>query len=146
MKRDNSSYTVTPPDLLLTDDGMTVLISSTNNKIINEIKTIFEKYIYSSIIFKVQNKPTNENTLSWMWYVSRTCDIMIVDLDTCAWVDVCTALTKERDEDHIVIFYSEKHKKRDAVRLLNVTSSYLILRSLDEIDYYIKEELKIGSS
>lgn len=38
MKLDNSSYTVTPPDLMLTEHGVTVLVSSTNDKLIEQIK------------------------------------------------------------------------------------------------------------
>jgi hypothetical protein len=146
MERDNSSYTVTSPDLLLTDDGMTVMISSTNEYFIDNVKLLFEKYVYTSIIFKVQPKVTNENTLPWMWYVSRSCDVMIIDLDTCAWVDICTALLKEIDENHIVVFYSEKYKKREVVRLINATSSYMVLRSIDELDEYIKIEMKYNGA
>ena len=45
MKLDNSSYTVTPPDLMLTEHGVSVLVSSTDEKLITKIKDIFEKYL-----------------------------------------------------------------------------------------------------
>ena len=51
MKLDNSSYTVTPPDLMLTEHGVSVLISSTNDKLIKSVKDVFEKYISTSIVF-----------------------------------------------------------------------------------------------
>jgi len=143
MKPDNSSYTVTNPDLFLTDDGISVLITSTDATFVDKVKLIVEKHIDHSIVFNVQSSITTETGVPWMWYVSRGVDIMFVDLDTCAWVDVCTALTKKQDQDHVIIFYSEKNKKRDAVKLINATSNYMILKSITEIDAYMESQLHI---
>ena len=62
MKNDNSSYTVTPPDLYMTEHGISVLISSTNEELTDKIKDLFEKHIAISIVFLVQNKKTNSGT------------------------------------------------------------------------------------
>lgn len=140
-QNDNSVYTVTAPDLHLTDDGISVLITSTNREFIESAKRQFEQYITHSIVFNVQDGQTTETTIAWMWYVSRTADLMIVDIDTCSWVDVCTALTKEVDEDHEVIFFSEKNKKREAIRLINATGKYLILRNVEQLEDFIKIQL-----
>ena len=142
MQEDNSSYTVTSPDLFLTDDGISVLISSTDKKLVQGIKALYEKYIETSIIFNIQDKPTTENSVSWMWYVSKPVDMMIIDLDTCAWIDVCTALLKSQDENHTVVFLSQKNKKREAVRLINATSNYVILKDLVHFDGFLK--IKLG--
>ena len=143
MKQDNSTYTVTAPDLLLTENGMSVLITCNDEDKIQEIKNIFEDIVQTSLIFNVQRAPTNENTVAWMWYVSQPADIMIIDLDTVAPVDVCAALLRPIDTDHLTIFLSEKHKRKDIVRLINATAKYPILNSLDELDFYIKFEMKI---
>lgn len=140
MNENNDSYTVTSPDLFLTDNGMSVLISSTNEVMVEEIKSLFEELVTSSIVFNVQKSPTNENSISWLWYVSRTVDVMIVDLDTCAYVDICTALTKQTDEDHLVIFLTEKSKKRETIKMLNAMSKYMIFRNLAELEIYMKME------
>ena len=138
---DNSVYTVTAPDLHLTDDGLSVLITSTNQEFLESVKKQFERYILQSIVFNVQDSQTTETSIAWMWYVSRTADLMIVDVDTCSWVDICTALTKEVDDDHEVIFFSEKNKKRDAIRLINATGKYLILRNVEQLEDFIKIQL-----
>lgn len=138
---DNSVYTVTAPDLHLTDDGISVLITSTNQEFLESVKKQFERYILQSIVFNVQDSQTTETSIAWMWYVSRTADLMIVDVDTCSWVDICTALTKEVDDDHEVIFFSEKNKKRDAIRLINATGKYLILRNVEQLEDFIKIQL-----
>ncbi len=143
MQQDNSSYSVTSPDLLLTDDGITVLITSTDQKFIDDIKHIYEKYVDTSIVFNIQQIPTTESTVSWMWYVSRPADMMIVDLDTCAWVDVCAAILKPQTDNHSVVFFSKKHKKREAVRLLNATAEFIILKEVDHIDTFLKHQLGI---
>jgi DNA-binding response OmpR family regulator len=143
MKTDNSSYTITNPDLFLTDDGISVLITSTNKDFVTALKLIVENHIEHSIVFNVQPSSTTETGVPWMWYVSRAVDIMFVDLDTCAWVDVCTALTKQQDDNHVVVFVSEKNKKRDAIKLINATSNYIILKSIKEIDAYMETHVQL---
>jgi hypothetical protein len=137
MKPDNSSYTVTAPDLYLNEAGLNVLITSTDKNLIDSIKLIFEKYITSSIVFNVQDSVTNSASLPWMWHVSRTCEYMIIDLDTCAWEDIMAALLKTRDETHSVIFYSAKNKKREAVKLINATSKFIIFNNLNQFDKFL---------
>ena len=144
MKPDNSSYTITNPDLFLTNDGISVLITSTNKDFIDEVKLIVENHIEHSIVFNVQPSSTTETGVPWMWYVSRAVDIMFVDLDTCAWIDVCTALTKEQDDNHVVVFYSEKDKKGDAIKLINATSKYVILKSIKEISGYMETHVQLS--
>ena len=143
MKQDNSTYTVTAPDLLLTENGMTILISSTDEERVNAIKDIFERLVFSSLIFNVQKSPTNENTVAWLWYVSQPADIMIVDLDTSSTVDVCAALLRSQDEDHITVFYSEKHRRKDLIRLLNAPARYPIFSDIGDLEQYLKYELKV---
>lgn len=141
MQKDNSSYTVTSPDMMLTDDGVSVLITSTSTKFIENIKDIYEKWIDTSIVFSVQKSPTSESSIGWMWYVSQPVDMMIVDLDTCAWVDVCAALLKKQDDNHTVVFISLKNKKREALRLLNAASKFIILPDLANFEQYLKIQL-----
>lgn len=143
MKNDNSTYTVTAPDLMLTENGMSVFISTTDHQREQDIIAIFEKYVYSSIIFNVQRSPTNENSVAWLWYVSQPCDVMIVDLDTASATDACAAMIRPRDDNHITIFLSEKNKKKDLVKLINATSSYPIMSNMDELEFYLKLELKL---
>ena len=138
MTPDNSSYTVTSPDLMLTDDGPQILLSSTNKTLITNMKLLFERYINHSIVFNVCSSQTNENNVAWMWYVSRTADVVILDIDTCAWVDVCAAILKEDKKFHDVIYYTENAKRRELIRLLNATSTSVILYDLVELEFYLK--------
>lgn len=134
---DNSSYTVTAPDLFLSENGVNVLITSTNEKLINSMKLLFEKFIRSSVVFNVQQKETKPDSLPWMWHVSRTCEYMLVDLDSCAWEDIIAALLKRTDENHTVIFYSEKNVRREALKLINATSNYVTITSLEELNKFL---------
>jgi hypothetical protein len=146
MAVDNSSYTVTNPDLYLSDNGITIMITSTDDILVDGIKLLFEKYIANSIVFCVQDKITNEKNMAWSYYISRDCEIMIVDLDNSEWIDVCLAMSKHIDEQHIVIFYTEKHKKKEAELLVNTLGDqYIIVHSLEDIDSYILHEM-VGKS
>ena len=145
MKTDNSVYTVTYPDLHITEDGMSVLVSSADREFIDRVKEIFEKYIYTSIVFYVQPKKTNSETLAWMWNVSTTCDLMIVDIDTCAWEDIMAALIKPSISNNGVMFYSDKYKRRETARLINATGTNLIVRKVSDIDTFIKLQMNSES-
>ncbi len=143
MKNDNGSYTVTPPDLFLSENGVNTLIVSTDDKLVDGIKLLFEKYIMSSIVFNVQKNTTSGN-LAWLFHVSTSCEFMVVDLDTCTTEDVASALLKTVDESHIVIFMSLKQRKRDLIRLINAKSKYLIFSDLQQLDAYLKIETMPG--
>ena len=146
MKTDNSVYTVTYPDLHITEDGMTVLVSSTSKDFVEKVKDIFEKYIKTSLVFYVQPKKTNSETLAWMWNTSNTCDLMIVDIDTCAWEDIMAALIKPSISNNGVMFYSDKYKRRETARLINATGTNLIVRRIEDIDTFIKLQMDPESS
>lgn len=146
MKTDNSVYTVTYPDLHITEDGMSVLVSSTDDEFVQKVKDIFEKYISTSIVFYVQPKKTNSETLAWMWNVSTTCDLMIVDIDTCAWEDIMSALIKPSISNNGVIFYSDKYKRRETARLINATGTNLIVRNVEDIDRFIRLQMSPESA
>tara|TARA_B110001454_G_scaffold87933_1_gene84236 strand:- start:796 stop:1245 length:450 start_codon:yes stop_codon:yes gene_type:complete len=137
MKNDNSSYTVTPPDLYMTEHGISVLISSTNEELTDKIKDLFEKHIAISIVFLVQNKKTNSGTLPWMWNNSKTCDFMVIDVDTCAWEDIMSGLLKSKEQQNTVLFYSDKYKRRETVKLINATGTNLVVRTIEDINNYI---------
>ena len=137
---DNSTYTVTPPSLHITEDGINVLLCSTNSKFIEDVKDIFEKHLRSSIVFYVQQNKTNSETIAWMWNVSNTCDIMIVDIDTCAWEDIMAALLKPLTTG--VLFYSEKYKRRETAKLINATGTNIIVRNIDEVALFVSIQLQ----
>ena len=62
---------------------------------------------------------------------------MLVDLDTCAWEDIMAAILKTTDENHTVIFYSEKNVRREALKLINATSKYIIIHNLEELNRFL---------
>ena len=141
MKLDNSSYTVTPPDLYMTEHGISILISSMDDNLVISIKELFEKLIATSIVFLVQSKKTNSGTLPWMWNNSRTCDFMVIDIDTCAWEDIMAGLLKSKDKQNTVLFFSDKYKRRETVKLINATGTNLVVRSIEDIHNYIKLQM-----
>ena len=141
MTIDNDSYTVTAPDLMLTEHGIGIFISSTNEILITEIKELFEKYIATSVVFFVQNKKTTSSTLPWVWNVTKTSDFMNVDVDTCAWEDIMAALLKSKETENTVLFYSDKDKRRETVKLINATGTNLVVRSVQDINNFVRLQM-----
>mgnify|MGYP003668376196 FL=1 len=75
--------------------------------------------------------------MPWMWHVSRTCEYMVVDLDTCAWEDIMAALLKTKTPNHTVVFYTAKGVRREAIKLINATSSYITITTLEELNKFL---------
>ena len=141
MKFDNSSYTVTAPDLLLADYGINILIISSNEELSQAVQSLFEKYIQSSIVFNLQNTKTTESSLAWLYYVSRSVDFVLCDLDTCEWIDICTVLTKEQTEGKYIVFYGGLAKKREAIRLISALGTYFLIDDYESLDEMIRKEI-----
>lgn len=140
MNTDVSSYTVTSPDLLMIDHGITVMVVSTDDNFIDATKRLFEKYIVNSIVFCVQDKKTTEKNMAWPFYVSRQCDYMIIDVDNSEWIDVCIAFTLDIEEKNIV-FVSSKDKKKDLKILVNTIGKIPVLNGIEYLEDYILNEI-----
>lgn len=141
MTDDNSSYTVTSPDIMLTDDSVNILICSHDQFFIDEVKDIYEKAIETSIVFNVQKTSTNLTNIGWLYYVSQSVDVMIIDIDTCDWVDICAAMAKDVDDSRQVMFVTQKNKKRELIRLVNAQRKYTILSSIREFETLVSIQL-----
>jgi len=140
MQIDNASYTVTAPDLMLAEYGINILIISSNEKMVEDTKLLFEKYIQSSIVFNVQQSKTNESNMAWVYYISRSTDFILIDLDTCEWLDICIALTKQLEEEKFIVFWGGQEKK-SAVKLISALGRYFIVDNVDSLDKLIRQEI-----
>ena len=118
MVYDNSSYTVTAPDLYLTDDGITILIVTQNEHFSKRAKELFERYIISSLVFYESKNITNENNVAWEYFVSKQADLMIVDMDTCEYVDLCVALRRPTKKANGQCLFNQKGTKREVLEYL----------------------------
>lgn len=142
MVYDNSSYTVTAPDLYLTDDGITILIVTQNEHFSKRAKELFERYIISSLVFYESKNITNENNVAWEYFVSKQADLMIVDMDTCEYVDLCVALRRPHQEGKWTMFVNQKGTKREVLRVLAAEGKYFTFKSLEDISHFIETELQ----
>jgi len=137
MNHDDASYTVTSPDMMLTESGVSVLISSTDNELVDEIKLLIEQWVHTALVFYVQPKPTTEASLPWFYHVSLTADLLIIDVDTCAWADILSATINHKG---LLLFYSPKRKKRDAIKVLHASAKYPIIYSREDLKEFLAAE------
>ena len=142
MVYDNSSYTVTAPDLYLTDDGISVLICSQDELFRKKIKDLLERYIISSLVFFENKNVTTEQNVAWSYFVSKQADLMIVDMDTCEYVDLCVALTRPIPQGKWTLFVNRKGSKREVLRIISAEGKYYQFRTIDEIEQFIITELQ----
>ena len=144
MVYDNSSYTVTAPDLYLTDDGISVLICSQNEEFRRQIKDLMERYIISSLVFFENNNITTEQNVAHSYFVSKQADLMVVDMDTCEYVDICVALRRPIPQGKWTLFVNQKGSKREVLRVISAEGKYYQFRTINEIEHFIQSELAMG--
>lgn len=137
MKHDDSSYTVTSPDLMLTESGVSVLLSSTDTELVEETKLLIEQWVQVALVFYVQPTPTTKASLPWFYHVSLTADLLIIDVDTCAWSDILTATINHKG---LLVFYSPKRKKQDAIKVLHASAKYPIIYSREDLKDFLAAE------
>ena len=142
MVYDNSSYTITAPDLYLTDDGISILIVTQNEEFSTQIKEIFERYIISSLVFYESNNITNENNVAWEYFISKQADLMIVDMDSCEYVDLCVALRRPVSASKWTMFVNQKGTKREVLRIIAEEGKFFQFRDIDNISVFIESELQ----
>lgn len=138
---DNSSYTVTAPDLMLSEFGFNVVIISSNEDVINSVKEKFERFIQSAIIFNLQQTKTNDSNLAWLYYVSGPADFLFIDIDTCEWIDICLALSKDVQNGKFVVFYGGLKTKKPLIKLLSALGNHFIVENMDGLEMMIQKEL-----
>lgn len=142
MVYDNSSYTVTAPDLYLTDDGISVLIVSQSEEFRKQVKELLERYIISSLVFFENSSTTTEQNVAWEYFVSKQADLMVVDMDSCEYVDICVALRRPIPQGKWTLFVNQKGSKRDVLRVISAEGKYYQFRSIPEMEHFITTELQ----
>ena len=118
MVYDNSSYTVTAP-IPSTDDGIPLICSFLNEEFRRQIKDLWKDILLVvSFLFK-NNNITTEQNVAHSYFVSKQADLMVVDMDTCEYVDICVALRRPQYQGKWTLFVKQKGSKREVLRIIS---------------------------
>lgn len=128
--RENSIYTITPPDMQLLDAGPSVTIISTDNEFVSEVEKMHEN-LFKTVpvnIYYTDGDINNDN-IAWLVSVMYLSDHVFVDLDTANQLGIIAAMLSESNK----VFINQNNVNKDIVRLFNtMKDGYTVYDSLDD--------------
>lgn len=128
--RENSIYTITPPDMHLAAEGPTITVISTNTSFVEEVERIHEN-MFKTVPVNIYhcNGPVTDENLAWTLSVMRLSDNVFVDLDTCNELGLVTSLVSESN----TVYISETKSKKGIIKLFNsMRDSFTVYESPED--------------
>lgn len=128
--RENPIYTVTPPDMLLPENGPIISVLSSEIKFVQEIELLYEN-LFKSVPITLCHPGGNidEKNLAWIVSMMRFSDTIYLDLDEVTELGVVCALTQKTNN---VIIISKTSKRKGMQQLLNTMRKYNIYDSIED--------------
>ena len=103
----------------------------------------FIGYLFdTSLVFFENKSVTTETNVAWEYFISKQADLMVVDMDTCEYVDICVALRRPLPEGKWTLFVNQKGSKRDVQRVISAEGKYFSFKTVREIETFIQTELQ----
>lgn len=128
--RENPIYTVTPPDMLLPENGPIISVLSSQIKFVQEIELLYENLFKSvSITLCHPGGNIDETNVAWIVSMMRFSDTIYLDLDNVTELGVVCALTQKSNN---VIIISKTSKRKGMQQLLNTMRKYNIYDSIED--------------
>jgi hypothetical protein len=133
--RENSIYTVTPPDLMLPQSGPIVTVLSPDKKFVDKIEALYENIFNTvSVVLNHPNGKITENNLAWLLSSMRMSDTVYIDLDQLDEIGIALMLIYDTKN----VYISERNKKQGVMKLLNNTGKQ-IFDSIEDYSEYVME-------
>lgn len=128
--RENPIYTVTPPDMLLPENGPCITILSENQEFVKDVEYLYEHLFKTvSITLCHANGTIDANNCAWIVSMMRFSDTVYVDLDSVSELGLVSAILLNNKG---VIIINNKNKRKSIVRLLNTFHEFSIFETLEQ--------------
>lgn len=128
--KENSIYTITPPDMQLLESGPSITVISTDEKFINDVERVHEN-LFKTVSVNIYHTTSDvtENIVAWLISVMYLSDNVFVDLDTINQLGLAASLLTESN----VVYINQKNVNKDIVKLFNtMKQGYTVYDSLDD--------------
>ena len=108
--RENPIYTVTPPDMLLPDNGPIISVLSREKSFVHDVELLYENLFKTvPVTLCHPNGNINEKNLAWIVSMMRFSDTVYADLNTITELGLVCVLTQETD--NIIMISNDKKRK-----------------------------------
>ncbi len=138
--RENPIYTVTPPDMLLPDNGPIISVLSKEKSFVDDVELMYENLFKTvPITLCHPNGNINEKNLAWIVSMMRFSDTVYADLNTITELGLVCVLTQETDN---IIMISNDKKRKGIRQLLNTMREYNIYESVEDYAHVMLDSLE----
>jgi len=128
--RENSIYTITPPDMQLIESGPSITTLSTDENFIEEVAKMQER-MFKTVPVNLYHPAgeVNSNNIAWVLSVMHFSDNVFIDLDTISQIGLIASILHPTNK----VFISRKNVNKDVAKLFNsMKDGYTIYESLDD--------------
>jgi len=143
----NNTYHITPPNLIMVEEGITVLLLGFEHSSVLKIEEIFEKQVYEAdLLFYYSESKIDTETLGWANAVAQNSDFIIINLDNITPLELAIAEENLFDEDEDskkVIEYTDIGSTNPLV-LYKLNMGDMVVKSMDGLNDFIEYALQDG--
>ena len=128
--RENPIYTVTPPDMLLPDDGPIISVLSSEVNFLNDVELLYENLFKTvPITLCHPNGKIDDKNSAWIVSMMRFSDTVYVDFDNITELGIACVLTQDSDN---FVMISNTNKRKGMRKLLNTMRKYNMYESVED--------------
>ena len=128
--RENPIYTVTPPDMILPDNGPIITVLSNNEDFVQDIEHLYENLFKTvTITLCHPGGEVEDKNCAWIISMMRFSDTVYVDLNTITELGIVCVLTQSYEN---VIMISNDKKRKGMRQLFNTMREYNIYESVED--------------
>ena len=128
--RENPIYTVTPPDMLLPENGPVITILSSDKDFVSDVEYLYEN-IFKTVPITLYHPDgvIDDTNSAWLISMMRFSDTIYVDLDNISELGLVCAIIVNSSG---TVYVNKKNKRKSVVRLLNTNKEINVFEDIGE--------------
>lgn len=129
--RENPIYTVTPPDMLLPDNGPIISVLSNQQNFLKDVELLYEN-LFKTVPVTLCHPAGEivESNTAWIVSMMRFSDTIYVDLDSISELGIVCVLTQQ--SDNVIMINNDTNKRKGMRKLLNTMREFNIYDSVED--------------
>ena len=128
--RENPIYTVTPPDMLLPENGPVITILSSDKDFVSDVEYLQDNIFKTvPITFYHPDGVIDDTNSAWLISMMRFSDTIYVDLDNISELGLVCAIIVNSSG---TVYVNKKNKRKSVVRLLNTNKEINVFEDIGE--------------
>ena len=128
--RENPIYTVTPPDMLLPENGPVITILSSDKDFVSDVEYLYEN-IFKTVPITLYHPDgvIDDTNSAWLISMMRFSDTIYVDLDNISELGLVCAIIVNSSG---TVYVNKKNRRKSVVRLLNTNKEINVFEDIGE--------------